>query len=371
MYVNKAVTVVNRTSFASGVMNYVKPRENIFVQAQIQLGRPDVKPGRQAMMPVVRTIEPVKLPPPGIRNVHLQELRQRHPRMEGNSPTFTEKKGNPLQNGKQDQRIRPLQPVVRQPVVGNVEKNGQNPVKTVPSGPGNAAQTPGYRDMRQNGKQDQRVIPRQPVVQQPVAGSVPVVGDNRSPGGKQLTRPEIINYPNGRPQTIDRQKPKVLEPEKRYNERIPPVQVRTTSPVPEKPADPSVRRNTGINSPGVPQWQKSQTPGPGKPVDSQLPATGGSVTSWPAKKTDRPVSTQKDVDRKDIPQRVLRQGGNPTQPQPVLVPKTREKSATPTANGNNRKVWNVKESEKPVTEVRKEGKPPEKGYVKPVPAQVP
>jgi hypothetical protein len=53
------------------------------------------------------------------------------------------------------------------PIVGNVEKNGQNQVKTVTSGPGNANQTPNYRDMRQNGKQDQRVNPRQPVAGQP------------------------------------------------------------------------------------------------------------------------------------------------------------------------------------------------------------
>ena len=128
VYVNKAVTVVNRTSFASGVMNYVKPRENIFVQAKIQLGRPDIKPGRQAMMPVVRTIEPVKLPPPGIRNVRPQELRQRHPRMEGNLPTFAEKKGNQLQNGKQDQRISPRQPVAGPvPVVGGYRSLGEKP----------------------------------------------------------------------------------------------------------------------------------------------------------------------------------------------------------------------------------------------------
>jgi hypothetical protein len=216
--------------------------------------------------------------------------------------------------------------------------------------------------MRHNGRQEQRVTPLQQA-----AGSVPAAGYNRSPGAKPVSRPEIINYPNGRPQIIDQQKPKVFEPEKRHNERIPPVQVRTISPNPGKPAESSIRRNTGMNHIGVPERQNAQTSGPGKPIDSQLPASGGAATSWPVKKIDRPAFPQKDGGhRVNVPQRIDRQGGNPAQPQADVTPETREQSAAPPADGNSRKGWKVKDRENPATEAGTDGKTPGRVYVRPI-----
>jgi len=79
------------------------------------------------------------------------------------------------------------------------------------------------------------------------------------------------------------------------------------------------------------------------------------------KKNDRPAATQKDVDRINIPQRVVRQGGNPTQPQSVPVPKTMEKPATP-LQMQQQEVWNVKETAKPVNRGSKGKQATGKGF---------
>lgn len=308
VYVNNAVTVVNRNSFATGAMSYVKPRENIFVKEKIQLGRPDIKPAKQAMMPVVRNISQAKLPPPAIRNVPFRELRERHPKIDGNPRVLTDKQ--------------------------------------VP-----ARQTP------QRNKQDQPAIPRKPGVQQPVAGTVPAVGDNRNLGEKPVSRPVFNNYPNGRPQAIDSQKPKVFEPEKRYKERIPPVQVRTVSPEPEKTAESSTRRNTGMNPLNVPQRQKAQSPLPIKPVDSHLPSVAGVAPPKQINKVEQPGSPQNigaHLTNIPQPQRIERQGVKP--PQPVIASKAPKQPAVSPVDAGNKKVWKIKEKENPGSEVKKEKK---------------
>jgi hypothetical protein len=317
---NRAVTVVNRNSFASGTMTYVKPRENIFVQAKIQLGRPDIKPAKQAMMPVVRTVSPAKLPPPGIRNVPLQDLRRHHPRREGNPSRFTEKNGFSLQNGKQQQTVNP----------------------------------------------------RNPDVRQPVAGSVPAIDYHRSLAEKPAARPEIINYPNGRPQTIDRQKSNVVDPGKRYRELQPTDRTRTVAPVTQKAVESPVLRNSGNDHNDLPQRQKAQNPGPVIPVNPQVPASAGSATTWPARNIDRPAAPQKAGDqRTNTQQGIGRHGGNPVKVQPEVTPKVREKSATPAIDADNRNVWKEKGAEKSAAEVRPEGKRPERGLEKPLRLQRP
>ena len=77
--VNNAVTVVKRDSFASGRPAYVKPRENIFVRGGLSVGRPDIRPRREAFMPVVKSIAPSKLPPPALRQPPIRRLQERHP----------------------------------------------------------------------------------------------------------------------------------------------------------------------------------------------------------------------------------------------------------------------------------------------------
>ena len=80
--VNNAVTVVPKLAFASGRVEPVKVRENIFAQKNVVIGRPAVRPvAREARMPVVREVPPVKLPPARVANVPVRELRERHPRL--------------------------------------------------------------------------------------------------------------------------------------------------------------------------------------------------------------------------------------------------------------------------------------------------
>ena len=77
--VNNGLTVVRRDAFAAGRVERVRPREDIFRQKNIVVGRPDVKPlARESRMPVIRAVSPAALPPARLANVPVRELRERH-----------------------------------------------------------------------------------------------------------------------------------------------------------------------------------------------------------------------------------------------------------------------------------------------------
>ncbi len=156
IHISNAVKVVNRSSFVTGSITYVKPRENIFSNRNVQFGRPDIKPERQAMMPVIKTVSQSKLPPPAIRTVHVRELRERHPNSQGNPRAVRYGNGGTYErNGRVERRIPQ-----------NQKGAGPETVKAPPEVP------------RDAGKQEQS---------QP--------------------RPEVVEYPGRRPPGGERQKP--------------------------------------------------------------------------------------------------------------------------------------------------------------------
>ncbi|HET6419620.1 MAG TPA: DUF6600 domain-containing protein [Geobacteraceae bacterium] len=173
-----ATTVVNRNSFASGKATYVKPRENIFARADVHFGRPDIKPARMAMMPTVKTVPQAKTPPPAIRNIHFADLRERHPRMVGNLPA-----AKPGSAG-----ARPDARGARQ----------SNPWAGKPASADTAQVRPP--------KSGYAVIPGrtagQPIQNAAKPRTVTNLQDSRAGAGRQqrsASRPEVIEYPAGKP----------------------------------------------------------------------------------------------------------------------------------------------------------------------------
>ncbi len=74
--VNNSVTVINNNTFVTGRREVVNVRENLFLTEKINVGRPDIKPERASFAPVVKTIEPARLPPQQVNRIAVKELKQ-------------------------------------------------------------------------------------------------------------------------------------------------------------------------------------------------------------------------------------------------------------------------------------------------------
>ena len=79
VHVHNAVTVVHHDTFVNGKHGDGKVTENPFNGRAIHAGRPDIKPEKTTVMPVVREIPRGQRPPESIREVHVTELKQRRP----------------------------------------------------------------------------------------------------------------------------------------------------------------------------------------------------------------------------------------------------------------------------------------------------
>lgn len=79
VYVQNAVTVIHHDTFVTGRTVEVKVRENPFLKERINIGRPNIKPERTTIMPVIREIPQAKRPPAPIREIKVKELKESRP----------------------------------------------------------------------------------------------------------------------------------------------------------------------------------------------------------------------------------------------------------------------------------------------------
>ena len=74
--VNNGVTIINRNTFVTGRPETVNVKQNVFLTEKISIGRPDIKPERASFAPVMKVIEPAKLPPPRVNKIEVKALKQ-------------------------------------------------------------------------------------------------------------------------------------------------------------------------------------------------------------------------------------------------------------------------------------------------------
>lgn len=79
IHIQNAVTVVHHDTFVTGRKVEVKVRENPFLKEKISIGRPDIKPEKTTMMPVIKEIPQAKRPPEPIREIRVKELKEKRP----------------------------------------------------------------------------------------------------------------------------------------------------------------------------------------------------------------------------------------------------------------------------------------------------
>jgi len=79
VHVHNAVTVVHHDTFIHGRHVEVRERENPFLRERIHVGRPNIKPERTTVMPVVREIPQVRRPPEKVQEIKVREVKERRP----------------------------------------------------------------------------------------------------------------------------------------------------------------------------------------------------------------------------------------------------------------------------------------------------
>jgi len=79
IHVHNAVTVVHHDTFVKGKQVEVKVKENPFLREKISIGRPDIKPEKATVMPIIKEIPKTKRPPEPIREIKVKELKRERP----------------------------------------------------------------------------------------------------------------------------------------------------------------------------------------------------------------------------------------------------------------------------------------------------
>jgi hypothetical protein len=79
IHVHNAITLIHHDTFVTGRHVDVNVRENPFLRERIHIGRPDIKPQRATIMPLVKEIPQAKRPPVPIREIQVKELKESRP----------------------------------------------------------------------------------------------------------------------------------------------------------------------------------------------------------------------------------------------------------------------------------------------------
>jgi hypothetical protein len=95
IHIQNAVTIVHHDTFVTGRKVEVKVRDNPFLKEKISIGRPDIKPEKTTMIPVIKEIPQAKRPPEPIREIRVKELKEKRPLAKEKGASVL-KSGSPL-----------------------------------------------------------------------------------------------------------------------------------------------------------------------------------------------------------------------------------------------------------------------------------
>jgi hypothetical protein len=168
VHVNNAVTVIHHDTFVRGRPVEVKVRENLFLKEKISLGRPDIKPEKATLMPMVKDIPQTKRPPEPIREFRTKELKEKRP----------------LVRGKESSVFRPGLPSKEMPLK---VKEGKPPEKGGPEKPKEAKQPEREKIEKQKEVQPSGRSPEIFKESKP-----PVKGAEKGPAEKGIEKPKEI-----------------------------------------------------------------------------------------------------------------------------------------------------------------------------------
>lgn len=109
VHVHNAVTIVHRDTFLYGKKVEVKVRENPFLREKIHIGRPEIKPERPTVMPVIREIHEERRPPKRIDEIRPEEIKRRRPLTREREVSVMRPESPPKEMDVRPKEIRPFE----------------------------------------------------------------------------------------------------------------------------------------------------------------------------------------------------------------------------------------------------------------------
>ncbi len=247
VHVHNAVTVVHHDTFVHGRHVEVKVRENPFLKEKIHIGRPDIRPERPTVMPVIREIHPEKRPPEKINEIKMREIKERRPLTREREASVI-KPESPAKEMtiKRREAPKPSPKEMERPIERQPKERLERPVETKPVEKGvertKERQAPPERTEKQLEIRPQEKMTEKPAERTPRPGVERPTEERKS---IDLER-EIPKTPGQRRIEREREFQKEVLPERKMGK---PQEIRPQVREPERPRETTPREREGLRSP--------------------------------------------------------------------------------------------------------------------------
>ena len=197
VHVHNSVTVLGHDDFVRGKYKDVHVKENPFLKEKISVGRPNIKPEKPTLMPVVKEIPEKERPPQKVREIQVKETKEKRPLVKqrndsvmtpGKPPKQMEAKGQEVkpyvQKSEPAKRTVPAERTGSQKEYRPAERTTGKPAETRPTG----RETEKTREVKPSEKGPAKTPPeRTPDVKPTPPPSRPqdIKPPERAPQGKQ------------------------------------------------------------------------------------------------------------------------------------------------------------------------------------------
>ncbi|OGP96006.1 MAG: hypothetical protein A2157_02445 [Deltaproteobacteria bacterium RBG_16_47_11] len=248
VHVHNAVTVLHQDTFVKGKRVEVNVRENPFLKEKISLGRPDIKPEKPTVMPIIKEIPQTKRPPAPIREIKVKELKEKRPLVREKEASVLKPESPPRKmpvktiektSVERPKEIRPTEKGIGKP--GPVEKGVEKPKEFKPA---------------------ERVVERPKEVKPPKKGA-----EKPRPVEKGVEKPREfkpaekgVEEPKASKPTEGGAKPREFRPAEKGAEKPAPVERGVEKPKEFKPVERGVERPKEVKPPekGVEKFRESR-----------------------------------------------------------------------------------------------------------------
>ena len=290
IHVQNAVTIVHHDTFLTGRKVEIKIRDNPFLKEKISIGRPEIKPEKTTMMPIVREIPQAKRPPEPIREIRVKELKEKR-------PLVREKEASVLKSGSPPREMQ-LKMREGKPVQRDIEKvDGRKPTERDLVKPKEVK--PSERRIEKPEpmeKRDQRTKEIKPPEK-----SIPERPKEVKPSEKGVDKPEAVEKRDLKTREMKSsekgtpEKPKEIKPSERRIEKPEPMEKRDQrtkeikppeKSIPERPKEVKPSGKEGVERPrGLKPAERSEklkeVAPPEKGTDKPKPAERGKEKGEP------------------------------------------------------------------------------------------
>lgn len=219
--VQNAVTVIHHDTFVHGRHVEVREKENPFLREKINVGRPDIRPERTTVAPVLPEIPQIKKPPEKIREIKVREIREKRP----------------LAREREISVLKPESPpremIIKRKEEGLAEK-----------GIDRTGERPGVRELEKERerkplvKETEKPIDRKPIERIEKPGQArPVEKGIERPKEQTTPTEKTVKQPELKPQGKTIEKPKEITPQLGIERPTEKPKERTQQPVIERPKE--------------------------------------------------------------------------------------------------------------------------------------